>query len=62
MQCIGECLKTQSRILASKLTLPEKLAKIVDEVAQVIISYQAQTIIYLREEMNLDPDIARTIR
>lgn len=62
MQCIGECLKTQSRILAGKLTLPEKLAKIVDEVAQVIISYQAQTIIYLREEMNLDPEIARTIR
>lgn len=62
MQCIGECLKTQARILAGKLPIPEKLARIVDEVAQVIISYQAHTIIYLREEMNLDPEIARTIR
>lgn len=62
MQCISECLKTQSRILASKLSIPEKLARITDEVAQVIISYQAHTIIYLREEMNLDPGIAQTIR
>lgn len=62
MQCISECLKVQSRILASKLPIPEKLARIVDEVAQVIITYQAHTIIYLREEMNLDPEIARTIR
>lgn len=62
MQCISECLKTQSRILASKLSIPEKLARIADEVAQVIIHYQAHTIIYLREEMNLDPEIARTIR
>ena len=62
MQCISECLKTQSRILGSKLSIPEKLARIADEVAQVIISYQAHTIIYLREEMNLDPEIARTIR
>lgn len=61
-QCISECLRTQSRILASKQPLPEKLARIVDEVAQVIISYQAHTIIYLREEMNLDPEVARTIR
>lgn len=62
MQCISECLDTQSRILASRLSVPEKLAKITDEVAQVIISYQAHTIIYLREEMNLDPEIARSIR
>lgn len=62
MQCISECLNAQSRILASRLSLPEKLAKISDEVAQVIITYQAHTIIYLREEMNLDPEIARTIR
>jgi len=62
MQCISECLRTQSRILASKLSLSEKLARITEEVAQVIISYQAHTIIYLREEMNLDPEIARTIR
>jgi AcrR family transcriptional regulator len=62
MQCISECLSAQSRILASRLSLPEKLAKITDEVAQVIITYQAHTIIYLREEMNLDPEIARTIR
>jgi Tetracyclin repressor-like, C-terminal domain len=62
MQCISECLRAQSRILASKLPIPEKLARITDEVAQVIINYQAHTIIYLREEMNLDPGIARTIR
>jgi AcrR family transcriptional regulator len=62
MQCISECLRAQSHILASRLSVPEKLAKITDEVAQVIISYQAQTIIYLREEMNLDPEIARSIR
>jgi len=62
MQCITECLKAQSRLLASRLPIPEKLARIVDEVAQVIITYQAQTIIYLREEMNLDPEVARTIR
>ncbi len=62
MQCINECLKVQSRILGSKITIPEKLARMVDEVAQVIITYQAHTIIYLREEMNLDPGIARTIR
>jgi AcrR family transcriptional regulator len=62
LQCISECLRTQSRILASKASLPEKLARIADEVAQVIIHYQAHTIIYLREEMNLDPEIARTIR
>ena len=61
-QCIGECLKTQSRILASKLSIPDKLTRIAEEVAQVIINYQAHTIIYLREEMNLDPEIARTIR
>jgi AcrR family transcriptional regulator len=62
MQCIGECLESQSRILASKLPIPEKLARIASEVAQVIINNQAHTIIYLREEMNLDPEIARTIR
>jgi AcrR family transcriptional regulator len=62
MQCISECLKAQSRILQSKLPIHEKLARIADEVAQVIISYQAHTIIYLREEMNLDADVARTIR
>jgi AcrR family transcriptional regulator len=62
MQCISECLKAQSRILASRLSIPDKLAKIADEVAQVIINYQAHTIIYLREEMNLDPEVARTIR
>lgn len=61
-QCISECLRTQSRILASKQSIPEKLARIADEVSQVIISYQAHTIIYLREEMNLDPEVARTIR
>ncbi|HXY49462.1 MAG TPA: TetR/AcrR family transcriptional regulator [Terriglobales bacterium] len=62
MQCIGECLKAQSRILGSKVPIPEKLARISDELTQVIITYQAHTIIYLREEMNLDPEIARTIR
>lgn len=62
MQCITECLKAQSRLLGSRLPIPEKLARIVDEVAQVVITYQAQTIIYLREEMNLDPEVARTIR
>jgi AcrR family transcriptional regulator len=62
MQCIRECLRAQSRILASKLHLHEKLARITEEVVQVIITYQAHTIIYLREEMNLDPEIARTIR
>ena len=62
MQCIRECLRAQSRILASKLSIPEKLARIAEEVAQVIITYQAHTIIYLREEMNLDAEIARTIR
>jgi AcrR family transcriptional regulator len=61
-QCISECLRTQARILASKLSIPEKLARIVDEVTQVIINYQAHTIIYLREEMNLEPEVARTIR
>ena len=62
MQCISECLRAQSRILASKASLPEKLARISEDVAQVIISYQAHTIIYLREEMNLSPEVARTIR
>jgi len=62
MQCISECLRAQSRVLASKLPIPEKLAKIADDVAQVIIHYQAHTIIYLREEMNLDAEVARTIR
>jgi len=61
-QCINECLDAQSRILSSKLSIPEKLAKIVKDVAQIIIMNQANTIIYLREEMNLDWEIARIIR
>src|SRR5262252_2382855 len=50
-QCISECLEAQSRILASKASTSDKLARIVEEVAQVIIDNQAKTIIYLREEM-----------
>jgi AcrR family transcriptional regulator len=61
-QCISECLEVQGRILASKMPIPEKLARIVEEVAQVIIMNQANTIIYLREEMNLDWQIAQRIR
>jgi AcrR family transcriptional regulator len=61
-QCISDCLDVQSRILATKLPIPEKLAKIVEDVAQVIIANQANTIIYLREEMNLDWEVAQRIR
>lgn len=61
-QCIAECLEAQARILAGKLSIREKLAKIVEEVAQIIIRNQANTIIYLREEMNLDWQIAQRIR
>lgn len=61
-QCISECLEAQSRILAGKLSTAEKLAKIVEEVAEVIINNQANTIIYLREEMNLDWHVAQKIR
>lgn len=61
-QCISQCLETQSRILNSKLPIPVKLARIVEEVAQVIIENQANTIIYLREEMNLDWRVAQKIR
>lgn len=61
-QCIADCLEVQGRILASKISIPEKLARIVEEVAQVIIANQANTIIYLREEMNLDWQIAQKIR
>jgi AcrR family transcriptional regulator len=61
-QCIGECLEAQSRILASKLSTADKLARIVEEVARIIIDNQANTIIYLREEMNLDWHVAQKIR
>jgi AcrR family transcriptional regulator len=61
-QCIGECLEAQSKILASKLPTAEKLARIVEEVAQIIIHNQANTIIYLREEMNLEWHVAQKIR
>ena len=61
-QCISECLEAQSRILASKLSTADKLARIVEDVAQIIIDNQANTIIYLREEMNLDWHVAQKIR
>ena len=61
-QCIDECLEAQSRILAGKLSTAEKLAKIVEDVAEIIINNQANTIIYLREEMNLDWHVAQKIR
>lgn len=61
-QCISQCLQAQSRILNSKLSIPEKLSRIVEEVAQIIIENQANTIIYLREEMNLDWRVAQKIR
>ena len=61
-QCIKECLEAQSRVLASKLSIPDKVAKIVEEVSRVIIMNQSNTIIYLREEMNLDWQIAQRIR
>ena len=61
-QCITECLETQSRILAGRMSIPEKLARITEEVARIIISNQANTIIYLREQMNLDWQIAQRIR
>ncbi len=61
-QCISECLHAQTRILNSKLPIPEKLARIVEDVAQIIIANQANTIIYLREEMNLDWRVAQKIR
>lgn len=61
-QCIGECLDAQTRILASKLSTADKLARIIEEVTKIIIDNQANTIIYLREEMNLDWHIAQKIR
>ncbi|HET9183647.1 MAG TPA: TetR/AcrR family transcriptional regulator [Candidatus Angelobacter sp.] len=61
-QCISQCLQAQSRILNSKLSIREKLSRIVEEVTQVIIENQANTIIYLREEMNLDWRVAQKIR
>lgn len=61
-QCIGECLDAQSRILAGKLSTADKLARIVEDVAQIIVNNQANTIIYLREEMNLDWHVAQKIR
>jgi len=61
-QCITECLDAQTRILASKLSTADKLARIVAEVAQIIINNQANTIMYLREEMNLDWHVAQKIR
>ena len=61
-QCIGECLEAQSRILASKVSTADKLARIIEEVAKIIINNQANTIIYLREEMNLDWHVAQKIR
>jgi len=61
-QCITECLEIQTRVLASRLRPAEKLAKIVEDVIQVIINNQANTIIYLREEMNLDWQVAQKIR
>lgn len=61
-QCIGECLDAQSRVLAGKLSTADKLARIVEDVAQIIVNNQANTIIYLREEMNLDWHVAQKIR
>ncbi|HEX5434738.1 MAG TPA: TetR/AcrR family transcriptional regulator [Candidatus Angelobacter sp.] len=61
-QCISQCLQAQSRILNSKLSVPVKLSRIVEDVTQVIIENQANTIIYLREEMNLDWRVAQKIR
>ena len=61
-QCIDECLEAQSRILAGKASTAEKLARIIEEVAEIIILNQANTIIYLREEMNLDWHVAQKIR
>jgi AcrR family transcriptional regulator len=61
-QCISECLEAQSRILLSKGSTADKLARIIEEVAQIIIHNQANTIIYLREEMNLDWHVAQKIR
>lgn len=61
-QCIDECLEAQSRILAGKASIAEKLARIIAEVAEIIINNQANTIIYLREEMNLDWHVAQKIR
>ena len=61
-QCIDECLQAQSRVLSSKLSTAEKLARIIEEVSQIIIDNQANTIIYLREEMNLDWHVAQKIR
>src|SRR5215472_3640815 len=40
-QCISECLEAQSRILASKASTADKLARIVEEVARIIIDNQA---------------------
>jgi AcrR family transcriptional regulator len=61
-QCISGCLEVQSRVLAGKLPVADKLAKIVEEVTKVVIMNQANTIIYLREEMNLDWQVAQRIR
>jgi AcrR family transcriptional regulator len=61
-QCISECLEAQSRIMTGRMSIPEKLARIIEEVAQIIITNQANTIIYLREEMNLDWQVAQRIR
>ncbi len=61
-QCISECLEAQSRVLAGKLSIADKLARIVEEVTKVVIVNQANTIIYLREEMNLDWQVAQRIR
>jgi AcrR family transcriptional regulator len=59
---IREAFEAQSRILKSKLSLMEKLLRIVEEVTQCVIRNQADTIVYMREEMNLDRQTVQRIR
>jgi AcrR family transcriptional regulator len=57
-----EALEIQSRVLASRLSVSEKLLRIVEEVVQSVIKNQAATMVHTREEMNLDRETAQKIR
>ena len=59
---IGLSLQALERIEQEPRTPAERLKLLVDRVMRIIIDYQEYIVVYEREEKNLDPKVARSIR
>ena len=59
---IGLSLEAIDRAEQAELTPGERLKFLVERVMRIIIDYQEYIVVYVREEKNIEPDLAREVR